>query len=188
MGDSLTDYSHWANKPVNWPTLLTAKIKEKYKVDVKIVNPAIGGTQLRQGLILIPRWVAEAPEPDLVTICYGGNDWESGMRGEMFRETVRETIDRVRRATRGKSDVLFLTTVPGAERWTTYAELAEAVRSAAAERKAGLGDPEKAFHAAGGSDKRESLYCSDKVHLGAVGHELFAATVLSAIEAGGARN
>ena len=188
MGDSLTDYNHWANRQVNWPTLLKTTLKEKYKVDAKIINPAIGGTQLRQGLVHIPLWLAEAPEPDLVTICYGGNDWESGMRGEMFKETVKETIDRVRRATRGKADVLFLTTVPGAERWTTYAELAEAVRSASAERKAGLGDPEKAFHTAGGSDKRESLYCSDKVHLGPTGHEIFAATVLSAIESGGAKN
>jgi lysophospholipase L1-like esterase len=102
----------------------------------------------------------------------------------MFKETVRETIDRIRRATHGKTDVLFLTTVPGAERWTTYAELSDAVRAAAAERKAGLGDPEKAFHAAGGSDKRESLYCTDKTHLGPTGHEIFANTVLSAIEAG----
>ncbi|MBI3854555.1 MAG: hypothetical protein HY293_02560 [Planctomycetes bacterium] len=184
MGDSLTDYSHWANRQVNWPTLLTQKLKEKHKVEAKIVNPAIGGTQLRQGLIHIPLWLAEAPEPDLVTVCYGGNDWEAGMRGETFRETVRETIDRVRRATRGKADVLFLTTVPSVEAWTTRAELSEAVRAAAAERKAGLGDAEKAFHAAGG-DKKESLFCSDKVHLGPVGHELFAATVLSAIEGGG---
>lgn len=185
MGDSLTDYNHWANRQVNWPTLLKAKLKDKYKVDAKIVNPAIGGTQLRQGLVHIPLWLAEAPEVDLVTVCYGGNDWESGMRGEMFKETVRETIDRIRRATRGKADVLFLTTVPGVERWSTYAELSEAVRAAATERKAGLGDPEKAFHAAGGSDKRESLYCTDKVHLGPAGHEIFASTVLSAIESGG---
>ena len=26
-----------------------------------IVNPAIGGTQLRQNLVLIPRWLAKAP-------------------------------------------------------------------------------------------------------------------------------
>jgi len=184
MGDSLTDYNHWANRQVNWPSLLKTKLKEKYKVEAKIVNPAIGGTQLRQGLVHIPLWAAEAPEPDLVTVCYGGNDWESGMRGDMFKETVRETIDRVRRATRGKTDVLFLTTVPGVERWTTYGELSEAVRAAATERKAGLGDPEKAFHAAGGTDKRESLYCSDKVHLGPAGHEIFATTVLTAIENG----
>jgi lysophospholipase L1-like esterase len=182
MGDSLTDYNHWANKPINWPTLLKEKLKQR-GVEAKIVNPAIGGTQLRQGLIHLPLWLADAPEPDLVTICYGGNDWDAGMRGEMFRETCRETIDRVRRATKGKADVLFMTTVPGLEMWTTRAELGEATRAAASERKCGLADTEKAFLAAS-ADKREALFCRDKVHLGPPGHETVAAIVLGAIEAG----
>jgi lysophospholipase L1-like esterase len=182
MGDSLTDYNHWANKPINWPTLLKEKLKAK-GVEAKIINPAIGGTQLRQGLIQLPLWVAEAPEPDLVTVCYGGNDWESGMRGDMFRDTCRETIDRIRRATKGKTDVLFMTTVPGLEAWTTRDELGEAARTAAKERKSGLADTEKAFHAVG-SEKRTELFCRDKVHLGPVGHETVAAAVLAAIEAG----
>jgi len=182
MGDSLTDYNHWANKPINWPTLLKEKLKAK-GVEAKIINPAIGGTQLRQGLVQIPLWVAEAPEADLVTVCYGGNDWESGMRGEMFRETCRDTIDRIRHATKGKADVLFMTTVPGLEMWTTRAELGEATRAAASERKCGLADTEKAFLAAS-ADKREALFCRDKVHLGPPGHEAVAAAVLAAIEAG----
>jgi lysophospholipase L1-like esterase len=184
MGDSLTDYNHWANKPVNWPTLLSKKLAEKYKSEVKIVNPAIGGTQLRQGLVLLPRWLAEAPEPDLVTVCYGANDWESGMRGPMFRETCLETADRVRRATRGKSDLLFLSTIPAVEMWTSRAELADAVRTAARERSAGLADAAKAFLEAGREDK-EKLFCRDKVHLGPEGHELVARTVVEAIERGG---
>jgi lysophospholipase L1-like esterase len=179
VGDSLTDFSHWANKPVNWPTLLAAKIKEKYKADVKIVNPAIGGTQLRQGLVLIPRWIAETPEPDLVTIAYAYNDWESGMRGPAFKETYLWGVDRVRRATKGKSDVILLTATPALERWTTMSELSEAVRAAAADRKTGLADTEKAFHAA---SAREPLFCRDKTHLGPVGHEAVAAAVLAAIE------
>ena len=181
MGDSLTDYNHWANKPINWPTLLKEKLKQK-GVEARIINPAIGGTQLRQGLVQIPLWVAEAPEPDLVTVCYGANDWESGMRGQMFRDTCRETIDRIRRATKGKADVLFLTTVPGLEMWTTRAELGDAVRAAALERRCGLADTEKAFLAAS-AEKREALFCRDKVHLGPPGHELVAATILEAIQA-----
>lgn len=179
MGDSLTDFAHWANKPVNWPTLLAAKIKDKYKSEVKIVNPAIGGTQLRQGLILVPRWAAETPEPDLVTIGYGYNDWDGGMRGPAFQETYKWGVDRVRRATRSKSDVILLTATPALERWTTMSELAAAVRAAAADRKAGVADTEKAFHAA---SAREPLFCSDKTHLGPAGHEAVAAAVLAAIE------
>jgi lysophospholipase L1-like esterase len=184
MGDSLTDTRHWANRSVNWPMLLTKKLKEKYGVDVKILNPAIGGTELRQNLVLMPRWLAEAPEPDLVTVCFGGNDWNSGMRGEMFRETCRETIDRIRRSTRGKADVLLMTTVPALEIWTTRAELGEAARAAASERKAGLADTEKAFLNAA-AERREKLFCTDKVHLDPPGHETVAATVFASIESGG---
>jgi lysophospholipase L1-like esterase len=183
MGDSLTDYNHWANKPVNWPTLLKKKLQEKHKAEAAIVNPAIGGTQLRQGLVLIPRWVAEAPEPDLVTVLYGYNDWDSGMRGEAFRETVAEAIDRIRRATGGKADVLVITTTPALERWKEMGELSEAVRAAAKEKKAAFADTEKAFHAVA-EGGRAALFCSDKVHLGPAGHDAIAAAILSAIESG----
>lgn len=184
MGDSLTDINHWANREVNWPALFQKQVKEKFKSEVAVQNPAIGGTQLRQNLVLIPRWLEKAPEPDLVTICFGGNDWDSGMRGEQFAEVCRDAIDRVRRATRGKADVLIVTTVPGAERWTTLTELAEACRTAARDRNAGLADAEKAFHAEG-KDNRERLYVRDKVHLGPPGHDVFARVVLEAIENGG---
>src|SRR5208283_5987961 len=149
--------------------------------EVTVVNPALGGTQLRQNLMLIPRWLAKAPEPDLVTVCFGGNDWEAGMRGPQFTETNQDAIDRIRRATKGKADVLILTTVPSVAHWTTMAELGEACRKAARERNAGLADAEKAFLEAGKSDK-EKLYVSDKVHLGPPGHELMARAVLEAIE------
>lgn len=182
MGDSLTDFAHWANKPVNWPTLLAKMLKDKHGVEARLVNPAIGGTQLRQGAVLIPRWAAEVPEPDLVTVLYGYNDWDAGMRGPMFRETAADVVDRIRRATKGKSDVLLVTTCPALERWSSMGELAEAIRAAAADRKAGLADTEKAFHAVG-EPKRASLFCSDKTHLGPDGHVAVAAAILAAIEA-----
>jgi len=184
MGDSLTDTRHWANRQVNWPALLVKKLKEKYGSEIRIVNPAIGGTELRQNLVLIPRWLAEAPEPDLVTVCFGGNDWESGMRGEMFRETCRDAIDRIRRATRGKSDVLFMTTVPSLEKWTTRNELGVSARASAAERNAGLADAEKVFHEVA-EGERAKLFCTDKVHLDPPGHEVVAAAVGAAIERAG---
>lgn len=117
MGDSLTDTKHWANRQVDWGTLLKKQLEAKYKSQVTIINPAIGGTQLRQGPVPIPRWLVEAPEPDLVTVCYGGNDWEAGMRGAQFLETYLHGIDRIRRATQGKADILILSTVPSVENW-----------------------------------------------------------------------
>ncbi|OAI47178.1 hypothetical protein AYO44_10010 [Planctomycetaceae bacterium SCGC AG-212-F19] len=184
MGDSLTDTQHWANRQVNWPALFQKQLKDKYKSEVTIINPAIGGTQLRQNLVLMPRWLDKTPEPDLVTVCFGGNDWESGMRGPQFLETCQDAADRIRRATKGKSDVLLLSSVPSVADWTTRTELAESCRKAARDRNAGLADVEKAFLTEG-KENKERLYCSDKVHLGAPGHELLARIVREAIEAAG---
>ncbi len=162
-------------------TLLKERLHEKYKSEITLINPAIGGTQLRQNLVLMPRWLAQAPQPDLVLFCFGGNDWDAGMRGPQFQETCADAVGRVRRATKGGADVLLLTTLPAVKRWTDLAELAEACRMAAKGRKAGLADTEKAFLTAG-KENRARLFASDETHLGTPGHELMAATVLEAIE------
>jgi lysophospholipase L1-like esterase len=184
VGDSLTDFRHWANREVSWPLLLTKRLQAKYGSKVTLVNPAIGGTQLRQNLVLMPRWLAQVPEPDLVTFCFGYNDWDAGMRGPQFRQSYEDTIDRVRRATKGHSDVLILTTVPALERWTTMAELAAACREAARQKNAGLADTENVFHEAP-RQERERLYARDHTHLAPAGHELLARTVAEAIDRGG---
>jgi len=181
MGDSLTDFNHWANKPINWPTLLKEKLKQKYGSEVTLINPAIGGTELRQNLVMMPRWLKQAPEPDLVTVCFSFNDWGSGMRGEMFQATLHAGVDRIRRETKGKSDVLLIDSCPAVESWETFAELAEASRKTAVAKNTALADIYKAFHEAGKTD-RERLYCKDKAHLGPAGHELVAKTIFDAIE------
>jgi len=179
--DSLTDKQHWANREVCWVDLPRQGLKDAYRSDVTIVNPAIGGTQLRQNVILIPRWLATVPEPDLVTIFFGGNDWDSGMRGAEFRRTCTDAVDRVRRATRGKADVLLITTNPSAARWGAIEELAEACRDAAKDRRAGLADTDRAFVAAG-RDNPNPLFVHDRVHLSKAGHAIVAETVIKAIE------
>jgi lysophospholipase L1-like esterase len=180
MGDSLTDFAHWANKPVNWPTLLKEALQKEFKSEVTLVNPAIGGTQLGQNLVMMPRWLGSTPEPDLVTVCFGYNDWDAGMRGERFFAAQKDAVERIRRATHGRADVLLITTNPALERWTTMSELADAVRRATRETNAGLADTEAAFHAVA-EDQRAQLYCRDKTHLGPAGHELLAKTVAKAL-------
>jgi lysophospholipase L1-like esterase len=181
MGDSLTDFAHWANKPINWPTLFKEKVKEKFKSEVTLINPAMGGTELRQNLVVMPRWLKQAPEPDLVTICFGYNDWHSGMRAEMYQQTLEFAIDRVRRMTNGKADVLIISSCRALEKWDTFAELVEAAKKAAAAKNAGFADIFGAFEAAGKTD-RETLYCKDHTHLGPRGHETVAKTVIEALE------
>lgn len=133
--------------------------------------------------MLLPRWLDKTPEPDLVTICFGGNDWEAGMRGPEFEATLRDAVDRVRRATRGKADVLLMTTVPALPRWTTTTELGDAARKAARERNAGLADTERAFLAQ--ETNRAQFFASDQVHMGTAGHELLAKAVLAVLEGTG---
>ena len=183
MGDSLTDFAHWANKETSWPTLLVKRIEQETKSRVTLLNPAIGGTELKQNLILMPRWT-ETTKPDLVTVCFGYNDWSSGMKGPMFLETCKYAVDRIRRETKGKADVLLITTCPAVGKWDEMAELAQAVRDAAAAKSAGVCDIYKAFHDAAG-DNKDRLYCSDKTHMGPEGHALIAKTVMEAIERGG---
>ena len=185
MGDSLTDKRHWANRQVCWIDLLRDRLKERYRSDVNLVNPAIGGTQLRQNMILLPRWLELAPEPDLVTIFFGGNDWDAGMRGEEFTRALRgrrETASGGPRAERSRH-VLLITTNPAASRWTETADLAEACRRAARSKNCGLADTEHAFHYAGRED-RDHLYVDDRVHLSRAGHEVVADTILKAIAEG----
>lgn len=186
MGDSLSDKRHWANRDTLWSDLLATAVKEHYRSEVSVVNPAIGGTQLTQNFVLMPRWLRETPEPDLVTVWFGYNDWDSGMRGEHFRRMLGFAVDRIRRMTHGKSEVLLITTCPSVARWDTMEELAEAVRTVALEKRTALADVSAAFHAAGADEQRRtSLFCSDKTHLSRKGHELAAVTILAVLAATG---
>ena len=112
------------------------------------------------------------------------------MRGDEFRHACVDAIDRIRRATGGKSDVLVMTTMPGPKEWDTRAELGEAGRKAARERNAGLADTDRAFHEAGKTDPNR-LFAKDPqrgtpdVHLGPEGQRVVAETVMQAIEAAG---
>jgi lysophospholipase L1-like esterase len=182
MGDSLSAKEHWANREVLWSNLLARKLKAQYGGEVTVVNPAIGGTTLNTNLVLMPRWLKVAPAPDLVTVWFGFNDWDAGARHDSFVKVLRFAVDRIRRMTGGKSEVLLMTTLPAMPRWDTMEELAAGVREVAAGKRTALADVAAAFHKTGADEaKRPALYASDGVHLGAAGHELAAQTVAEAI-------
>jgi len=183
MGDSLSAKEHWANREVLWSNLLAQKLKAQFGSEVTVVNVAIGGTTLNTNLVLMPRWLKTTPQPDLVTVWFGYNDWEGGMRGPHFREMLGFAVDRIRRMTGGNAEALLLTTCPAVQRWDEMAELAEAARIVAADKRTGLADIEAAFHTAGADEaKRPELYAWDGAHLGLAGHELVAETVRQALE------
>ena len=182
MGDSLTDKRHWANRQVCWVDLLRDRIKDRYRSDVNLVNPAIGGTQLRQNVILIPRWLALPPSRTWSRCSSAVTTGTPGCAARSSPGRARTPWIACERATKGKADVLILTTNPTATRWTETAELAEACRRAARTKNCGLADTERSFHAAGRED-RDRLYVNDRVHLSRAGHEVVADTVLNAINA-----
>jgi lysophospholipase L1-like esterase len=184
MGDSLSDTHHWSNKTVLWSQLLAKDLKARYGSEVTLINPAIGGTTLSQNMVLMPRWGRQAPSPDLVTIWFGGNDWDSNVRGPRFAEYLRVAVDRIRRQTHGSADVLLMTTCPGHARWETLRELEQAVREVAAEKKTGLADIAAEFHKVPTADEalKQEYWAWDKVHLGAKGHEVTKDAVIKAID------
>jgi lysophospholipase L1-like esterase len=184
MGDSLTDQHHWSNKEVVWHGLLVNAIKAKYGSDVKVVNPAIGGTTLSQNMILMPQWSKEAPQPDLVTVWFGGNDWGEKVRGPRFAEYLRCCVDRIREQTHGHADILLMTNVPGYDTWETRKELEEVTRAVAKEKQTGLADIGAAFRQVSNPDEAlaHGYWARDKVHLGKKGHEVTSDTVMKAIE------
>ncbi|MFH1923685.1 MAG: SGNH/GDSL hydrolase family protein [Planctomycetota bacterium] len=188
MGDSLSDKRHWANRDKLWSEELAGKLKTAYGGEVTLVNPAIGGTTLSQNVILIPRWLREAPAPDLVILWFGGNDWDSNVRGPRYKEYLEMAVDRVRRVTKGQAEVLLLTTCPGFAAWETRNELCVAAYEVARERKTGFVDAATALHKAGSREEalRRQYWAWDNVHLGPGGHDWIAETVFAAIGSGGA--
>ncbi len=184
MGDSLSDKHHWSNHDVLWLELLGHDLKMQYGSDVTLVNPAIGGTTLSQNMILMPRWGKEAPSPDLVTVWFGGNDWDTQVRGPRFKEYLELAVDRIRRQMHGSADIILMTTCPGYERWQTYAELEKVARDVAAEKQTGLADVAADFRkAAGNLDEglKKECWAWDKVHLGAKGKQIAKDSILNLI-------
>lgn len=179
MGDSLTDFRHWSNRETNWPTMLSQKLKDEHKVTMTLINPALGGTELRQNVVLIPRWVQQNAAPDLVTVLFGANDYASGMRGADFQIAQEDAVRRIRRATGGKSDVLLISPRPNLDNLDALGEMAEATRKAAHSQNAGLADVYKIYRDKSGD--LTPLYGWDKVHLSKEGQEVVSNTVLQAL-------
>ena len=180
MGDSLSDKHHWSNHDTLWSELLAKSIHEKFGSDVKLINPAIGGTTLSQNMVLMPRWLKQAPKPDLVAVWFGGNDWDSGVRGPRFKEYLETAVDRIRQQTNGASDILLMTTAPSFDKWQNMAELEEAVRDVARQKQTALDDIAAEFHAAGSNAEamKRDYWAWDRTHLGAKGHQMVSDSVL----------
>lgn len=183
MGDSLSDKRHWANQKVLWSELLAERIHSTCGSKVTLINPAVGGTTLSQNIVTMPAWQRAAPAPDLVTVWFGGNDWETGVRGERFAQYLRLAVARIRRQTGGHADILVMTTCPSFARFDTMRELERAAIDVGRETHVAVVDVAAAFRAPGSADTAiaKDYWAWDKTHLGAKGHEVVADMLMHAL-------
>ena len=186
MGDSLSDKRHWANQQKLWSEILVRRLKETYGGKVTLVNPAIGGTTLSQNVVLIPRWLQDALRR---TWCWSGSAAMTGRTASAGRGTrsICGWPSIGFGATKGRADILLMTTLPGLRTWETTAELSKAAHTVACECKTGFVDAATAFHKAGSAEEamKRQYWGWDGVHLGPAGHELIADAVARGIESEG---
>jgi lysophospholipase L1-like esterase len=193
MGDSLTDKAHNSNANAQtWAELLAKKIKDTYGSEVTYINPALGGTQLNQNLVVMGKWEAQAPSPDLVTVFFGGNDYgnftaqktSDGDMTQFFGQWQAQNIDRLRRQTKGSPDIILMTTAPGFKAWDTYKPLIDATKAVAKDKKTALCDIDALFHAAGTAEDvlKAKYWHWDNVHMGPKGHEAICEAMMKLIE------
>jgi len=185
MGDSLT-FGVGAGGPSGaYPGKLEALLRQRFGYEkVTVVNSGVGGLEVPQGSVLIPRDVVPY-DPDLVTVLYGYNDLApGGVTRDQFKTAVSVFVDRVRRLTKGRAEVLLVSSLPGTsdDAWERLKAGAETIRELAQEKRCGLCDADAAFRALG----REKLIAEyfrekDPAHPNPRGQELLTNLLLEAI-------
>jgi lysophospholipase L1-like esterase len=185
MGDSIT-FGVGAGGPSSaYPGKLEGLLRQRFASEnIKVVNSGVGGLEVPQGSVLIPRDVVPH-NPDLVTVLYGYNDLApGGVTRDQFQTAVSVFVDRVRRLTKGQAEVLLITSLPGTsdEAWERLKAGAESIRELAEEKRCGLCDADAAFRALG----REKLVAEyfrekDPAHPNPRGQDLLANLLLEAI-------
>jgi len=184
-GDSITYGAKVGGPTGAYPGKLQALLRDKFGYDrITVVNSGVGGLQALQGGVLISRDVVPY-EPDLVTVMYGYNDLVgAGVKEDQFKTAIGVYVDRVRRLTRGRSEVMLISTIPGTSEtaWELLEAGARTVREVAQEKRCGLAGAAEAFRELG----RETLIADyfapgDAAHPGARGQELLARLLAEAI-------
>ncbi|MBI3828902.1 MAG: CIA30 family protein [Planctomycetes bacterium] len=200
LGDSITYGTHVPEREKNaYPALLQDLLRKKFGYEgVTVLNKGIGGLETRQGIVLLPREIGEAP-PDLVTVHFGYNDLSSMLEKRLSPEdcaalagrNLRQLISRVRVLSGGRTEILLVATIPGADEARHHAMdfFGEQGRATAEELKCGFSAaPRTAFQEALKAGKLESLFVKldggerDVAHPNSDGQRLFAEALLHSFE------
>jgi lysophospholipase L1-like esterase len=188
-GDSIT-YGTKVEGPAGaYPGKFEDLLRKRFGYSgVAVINSGVGGLQTTQGSVLISRDVVPY-EPDLVTVMYGYNDIVGGgAKEDQFKTAIGVYVDRVRRLTQGRTEVMLVSTIPGTsqEAWDKLAAASRAVRRVAAEKKCGLAEADKPFRALGRESLTKGYFApGDAAHPNPKGQDLLARTLTDAVEAGG---
>jgi lysophospholipase L1-like esterase len=185
MGDSIT-FGVGAGGPSGaYPGKFEGLLRQRFGYEkITVVNSGVGGLNVPQGGVLIPRDVVPF-DPDLVTVLYGYNDLApGGVTRDQFKAAVTAFVDRVRRLTKGRAEVLLISSLPGTstEAWERLKAGAETIRELAQEKRCGLCDADAPFRALG----REKLIAEyfrekDAAHPNPRGQDLLTNLLLEAI-------
>ncbi len=93
--------------------LIALRLKQTYKSEITLVNRAVAGWSVANGVKDCDALMANAP--DLVIVAYGMND--VGRRDpEWFRKTTSQLIDRIHEA-RPATEIILVATMLGNKEW-----------------------------------------------------------------------
>ena len=200
LGDSVTYGSHVDERERKaYPARLEELLRQRFGyAGITVHNRGHGGLETRQGIVLIPRDVG-ALAPDLALVHFGYNDYTSMLSQRLSEdecraiaaENFRQYVARIRLATEGKTEVLLIATLPGADELRHHAmDFFGTVASAVAlEQQCAFSTrPRDAFQDALKAGKLETLFARlpnqelDVAHPNTMGHNLFAESLLKAFE------
>ncbi len=97
-----------------YPDLVAAQLRATYGGDVELVNRAVGGWSVTQGLADLDKLLEV--QPDLVVIAYGMND-VGGRNPDAYKAGIQQMISRIK-AARPDAEIILVATMVGNEQWT----------------------------------------------------------------------
>lgn len=200
LGDSITYGTHVPDREHKaYPALLQELLRKKFGYDeIKVVNRGVGGIETRQGIALLPRDLGD-PAPDLVTAHFGYNDYSTmlekriapGDCAAIARANFEQLVKRVRILSGGKTEVLLVATIPGADepRHQVLDFFGSQAQAIATDLKCGYSEaPRRVFQAALKAGTLKDYFVRlengqlDVAHPNAVGQQQFAQALLEAFE------
>ena len=97
-----------------YPSLVAAQLRVVYGTEVNLVNRAVGGWGVPNGLADLDKLLES--QPDLVVIAYGMND--VGRRNpDGYKDGIQQMITRIK-AARPDAEIILVATMLGNDQWT----------------------------------------------------------------------